>query len=90
MSKQQLIEELRQLMMDKLDLEEEDLDDIGEDKPLTVESLGIDSIDILELTVQIEKKYQAKIGNVETAQKAFKSMNALAEFIMEKSPKFAN
>ena len=43
-------------MIEKLDLEQEDVEGIGDDKPLTIESLGIDSIDILELTVQIEKK----------------------------------
>ena len=76
-------------MIEKLDLEQEDVEGIGDDKPLTIESLGIDSIDILELTVQIEKKYKAKIGNVETAQKAFQSLSSLADFIMENSPQIS-
>ncbi len=81
MEKEDFIKELKGFIIETLDLEDIDAEDLDDDKPLMAEELGLDSIDLLELTVAIEKRYKVKIGNVETARSAFKSINTLAQFI---------
>jgi acyl carrier protein len=82
-----LIAELKAFIPEALSLEDEDVDmsDYSEDQHFLTEDLGIDSIDILELTVSLEKKYKIKIGNVETAQEAFQTLGTLADFIISHS-----
>ena len=81
MEKEDFIKELKDFIIETLDLEDIGAEDLDDDKPLMAEELGLDSIDLLELTVAIEKRYKVKIGNVETARSAFKSIDKLAQFI---------
>lgn len=48
--------EIKQLIIDCLDLEDVSIDDIETDAPLFGEGLGLDSIDALELGLAIKKK----------------------------------
>lgn len=82
MNKDQLIQELKDFIVDVLDLEDVDPQELKADEPLMSEELGLTSIDMLELTVGVEKKYKVKIGNVETAKAAFQSISSLADFII--------
>jgi acyl carrier protein len=50
-----LIDELRVKIIDTLNLEDIVPDDIGEDDQLVGGELGLDSIDVLELVMMIEK-----------------------------------
>jgi len=61
-------------------------DGIGDETPLfTPEGLALDSIDALELSVAIEKKFGVAISSAEVAQRAFASINALTAFIAQES-----
>ena len=74
--------ELKQLIIDCLDLEDLTPDDIDNDAPLFVDGLGLDSIDALELGLNIQKKYQIKLdANSEDTRKHFSSVTALKNFI---------
>ena len=74
--------ELKQLIIDCLDLEDITPDDIDNDAPLFVDGLGLDSIDALELGLHIQKKYQIKLdANSEDTRKHFSSVTALKNFI---------
>ena len=53
----ELIQELKEQIIDVLNLEEMTPDDIDADAPLFGDGLGLDSIDALELIVLMEKKY---------------------------------
>ena len=85
-----LIDELRVKIIDTLNLEDIVPDDIGEDDQLIGGELGLDSIDVLELVMMIEKDYSVKIDNKELGAKVFASLRALAEYIQEKSPGLSN
>ena len=51
---------------------------------------GIDSIDVLELVMMIEKDYGVKIESKELGVKVFASVRALATYILQaKKPKSA-
>ncbi|MDO6685298.1 MULTISPECIES: phosphopantetheine-binding protein [unclassified Agarivorans] len=77
-----LEQELKQLIIEALELEDIEISDIATDEPLFVDGLGLDSIDALELGLAIKKKYQIKLdANSEETKKHFASVKALAEFI---------
>ena len=77
-----LVEELKTLLIETLDLEEIKPADIVTDAPLFNEGLGLDSIDALELGVAIQKRYELKIdGSAEENRERFYSVASLCEFI---------
>jgi acyl carrier protein len=77
-----LIEELKQLIIDSLDLEDVTPEDIDPKAPLFGAGLGLDSIDALELGVAIQKKYHVKLdANSADTRQDFQSVENLAKFI---------
>jgi acyl carrier protein len=81
--------ELKVKIIDVLNLPDITPDDIGESTPLVGVELGIDSIDVLELVIMIEKDYDVIIDNKELGEKVFVSLRTLAEYIFAHSGKFA-
>ncbi len=80
--------ELKQLIIDCLDLEDMDVEDIDSNEPLFVEGLGLDSIDALELGVALQKKFQVKMDSSSDANKQhFASVANLTKFIEENRSK---
>ncbi|GAA5215100.1 phosphopantetheine-binding protein [Corallincola platygyrae] len=74
--------EIKQLIIDALNLEDIDVNDIEDDAPLFVEGLGLDSIDALELGVAIKKRYNVMLEtDSKETRKHFHSVQSLAEFI---------
>ena len=60
-------------------------DQIGDDLPLFgPNSLGLDSIDALELVVSMEKVFGVGVPNSEVAGKALRSVNTIQDYILEK------
>lgn len=75
-------DELKQLIIDTLDLEDISVADIDSQEPLFNDGLGLDSIDALELGLAIRKKYKVKIdAEKEDVVKIFSSVSALAKYI---------
>ena len=85
MDRETLTSELKHLIIETLHLEEIQPDDIEDSAPLFGEGLGLDSIDALELVVALEKSYNVIIEDEEVGKKAFASIEALADFVLEKS-----
>ena len=82
-----LIEELKQLIIDSLDLEDLTPADIDPKAPLFGAGLGLDSIDALELGVAIQKKYHVKLdANSADTRQHFQSVENLAKFITSQRP----
>lgn len=78
-----LILELKQQMIEVLNLEDMQPDDIDDSAPLFGEGLGLDSIDALELIVMLEKNYGIKIKNPAAGKDIFKSVSSMAEFVKQ-------
>jgi acyl carrier protein len=57
------------------------VDDIGNGTPLFGEGLGLDSIDVLELVIEIERTFSAKIEDEQTGMHVLRSVDTIAEFI---------
>lgn len=62
----------------KLPMQPDEIDDAA---PLFGEGLGLDSIDALELVLEIERSFGVVIGDEETGGKVLQSVNAIAEYI---------
>jgi acyl carrier protein len=74
--------EIKQLIIDALDLEDIAPADIDPKAPLFVEGLGLDSIDALELGVAIKKKYGISFSAEDKEnRKHFASVEALAAYV---------
>jgi acyl carrier protein len=78
---EQLMANLKRQIIEALNLKHLKPEDIGDDQPLFVEGLGLDSIDALELIVLLQQQYQIKIANPQDGPKIFKSVKTIAEFI---------
>ena len=81
-----LIQQLKQRIIEILNLEDMVPDEIDPSAPLFGEGLGLDSLDALELVVMLEKDYAIKITDIEVGRQAFASVTSLAEFIGEHRP----
>jgi acyl carrier protein len=79
--------ELKNMIIESLDLEDIEPDDIVDDEPLFIEGLGLDSIDALEIGLALQKKYGIKLkADAEETRHHFQSINTLAALI-ESQPK---
>lgn len=78
---EELIGELKVKIIKTLGLMDVTSADIKDDDPLVGGDTGIDSIDVLELVMMIEKDYGVKIENKELGAKVFASVRALATYI---------
>ena len=77
----QLIEKLKQEIIEVLNLEDVGPDEIEPQAPLFGDGLGLDSIDALELIVLLEKNYGIKIDDPKKGKDVFYSVQTMAEFI---------
>ncbi len=74
--------ELKQLIIESLDLEDLEPEEIIDDEPLFVEGLGLDSIDALEIGLALQKQYGIKLkADSDETRQYFASINALAALV---------
>lgn len=73
--------ELKQSIIEQLNLEEMKVEEINDDEPLFGDGLGLDSIDALELIVLLEKDYGIKLNDPSKGKAIFESINKMASFI---------
>ena len=55
--------------------------EIGDDVQLFGEGLGLDSIDVLELVLELERAFGASITDEETGKRVLRNVNTIAEFV---------
>jgi acyl carrier protein len=80
--------EIKKLIISSLNLEDYQPEDIASEESLFADSLGLDSIDALELGVALQKKYGLELSNVtKTEGKHFYSVATLAKFVAENRTK---
>jgi acyl carrier protein len=73
--------ELKRKIVETLDLRDVDAASIPDGAPLFGEGLGLDSIDVLELVVMLEKDYGIRIDNKELGRQVMTSIASLADYI---------
>lgn len=84
---EELVNELKNEIIEALNLEDITPEDIDVDAPLFGSGLGLDSIDTLELVVLLEKKYGIKMKDPKQGKEVFQSINVMAQFVKENRTK---
>jgi len=84
---EELIGDLKVKIIQTLGLIDVGPEDIKDDAQLVGGDMGIDSIDVLELVMMIEKDYGVKIESKELGVKVFASVRALATHIAKNQKK---
>ena len=79
--------EIKQNIIDVLNLEEMTPEEINEHEPLFGDGLGLDSIDALELIVMMEKNYGIKLANPAEGKAIFTSVATIAEYVSKNRKK---
>ena len=81
MDRPALRSEIKQLLIQALDLRGRSEADIPDDIALFGEGLKLDSLDALELAVALEERYGVTLPEGEAGRSVFASVDAIAEFI---------
>jgi acyl carrier protein len=55
--------------------------EIGDDVPLFGEGLGLDSIDVLELVLELERSFGVSIRDEATGARVLRTVNTIAEYV---------
>jgi acyl carrier protein len=76
-----LMQKLKEQVIERLNLKDLKPENIGDDDPLFVEGIGLDSIDALELIVLLQQEYNIKLSNAEDGPRVFHSIRTMAEYI---------
>lgn len=76
-----LKQELKENIIELLNLEEFSVEDINDNDALFGEGLGLDSIDALELMVMLDKDYGIKLTDPNEGKEIFQSIAVLADYI---------
>ncbi|WP_340115554.1 phosphopantetheine-binding protein [Pelagibius sp. 7325] len=80
-----LVDDIKALIIDVLDLEDIAPADIDAAEALFGDGLGLDSIDALELGIALQKRYELRIDiENDDMRKHFFSVDTLAEFVEER------
>ena len=56
-------------------------EEIADDVPLFGEGLGLDSIDVLELVLELERSFGVSITDEATGARVLRTVNTIAEFV---------
>ncbi|MDN6298189.1 MAG: phosphopantetheine-binding protein [Halomonas sp.] len=79
---QQLTLDLKRMIIEALELEDVTPDDIDAQAPLFGDGLGLDSIDALELGLELQKRYGIKLdAEAEDTRQHFASIDALRALV---------
>ncbi len=75
--------QLKQMLVEQLRLKMKP-EEIADDIALIGEGLALDSIDVLQLSVAVEKLFGVEIRTEAEARAAFQNINALAAYIADR------
>ena len=78
----ELEKQIKELIIEALELEDITPNDIQDEDPLFNDGLGLDSIDALELGMALKKQYNLTLSkNKEENKKYFYSVKTIADFV---------
>ena len=82
-----LKQELKEKIIDILNLEDIKPEEINDGDALFGDGLGLDSIDALELIVMLDKDYGIKLADPKEGRAIFQSIDTMASYISENRTK---
>ena len=84
---EELILQLKNQIIEVLNLEDMTAADIDAEAPLFGDGLGLDSIDALELIVLMEREYGIKLTTPAEGKEIFKSVASIADYVSKNRKK---
>jgi len=82
-----LKKELKERIINVLNLEDIAVEEIQDNDALFGDGLGLDSIDALELIVLLDKEYGIKLSDPKQGKEIFQSIETMSAFIAENRTK---
>lgn len=81
----ELEQQIKNLIINSLELEDISADDIADEEPLFGDGLGLDSIDALEIGMALKKEFNLTLSkDKEANKKYFYSVKTIADFVRAK------
>lgn len=79
--------DIKKMIIETLNLQDISLEDIEDNVPLFGgdNTLGLDSIDAIELVMAIQRDFKVRIDDQNLAREVLKDVNSIADFINSKS-----
>lgn len=90
MDKAQLSEDVKKLIIDAVNLQHLKPETFASSASLFQEGIGLDSVDILEIVVAIESKYDVKVPDAESGKQTFQSVDSIVDFIVSQKSETTN
>ncbi len=78
----ELLAALKAMIVEECDMDREP-ESIPDDIPLIAEGLELDSLDALQLSLAVKQRFGVRIEGGPDARRAFASVSALADFIID-------
>jgi acyl carrier protein len=78
---EELLRELKNKIVEELDLQDITPDDLADDTPFFDGGLGLDSVDLMLLVALVDRDYGVEIFNRELGEKVFITLSTLAAYI---------
>lgn len=75
--------QIKTLIVETLLLEHLEPCEIGSEQPLFGEGLGLDSVDALELAMEIERRFEVPIPEGDESRSLFRDVRSLAKHIFQ-------
>ncbi len=79
--------EIKEKIIENLNLEDVEIADIQDSDKLFGDGLGLDSIDALELIVMLDKDYGIKLTDPKQGKSIFESIDTMSKYITENRTK---
>ena len=79
----ELVEEVKRLIFESVQIHHIPLSDLHADTPLFQGGLGLDSVDVLEVVVAVEKKFGVKVKDTKAGQDIFRTIGTVTDFIAQ-------
>lgn len=76
---------LKKQLIEHLNLQDVTVEQIKDDDPLFGGSIGLDSLDAVEIVVVLQRHFGVEIKDMDVGRKVFQTVNSLADFIYEKT-----
>ena len=79
--------DIKKMIVETLNMQDITLEDIEDDLPLFGgdNTLGLDSIDAIELVMAIQRDFKVRIDDQNLAREVLKDVNSIADFVQSKS-----
>ncbi len=83
----ELKQEIKALIIEALMIEDMEPTEIEDDMPLFIEGLGLDSVDALEVAVELERVYGVQFPEASKSRQIFKNVESLAAYVQQQRSK---